>query len=114
MFQQDKDFMQIVNVLIMQMNPEVAQRAQQEAMAEKQREEAAKEAAVSAVNKGYGSWAPPKKTEEPKEEPVWGCLERSTAVREWMKLVFDSVIMPCCDDNDFGNAVIAKCIDGAL
>ena len=72
MFQQDKDFMQIVNVLIMQMNPEVAQRAQQAAMEEKQREEAAKDAKASAVNRGYGSWAPPKKKEQPKEEAVGG------------------------------------------
>jgi len=68
MFQQDKDFMQIVNVLVMQMNPEMAQRAQRAAQEEERQKEAQKDAAASAVNKGYGSWAPPKKKEEPKEE----------------------------------------------
>ena len=67
MFQQDKDFMQIVNVLVMQMNPEMAQRAQQAAQEEERRKQAEKDAAASAVNRGYGSWAPQKKKEEPKE-----------------------------------------------
>ena len=67
--------MTVVNVLIMQMNPEVAQRAQQEAMEKERREQAAKDAKASAVNKGYGSWAPPKKTEKPKEEVVRGARD---------------------------------------
>ena len=72
MFQQDKDFMQIVNVLVMQMNPEMAQRAQRAAQEEERQKEAQKDAAASAVNKGYGSWAPPKKKKEEPEQVVPG------------------------------------------
>jgi len=47
---------------------EAKKRREQKAREEENRKEAEKDAAASAVNKGYGSWAPPKKTEAPKEE----------------------------------------------